>query len=458
MTNSFRKDVLVMLIISVALTSFSSIFLALHGFYPFNGKIFVKSNLYSAIYLFTFALLHIYAIIRLGKYNASRLCKAIGIYTFIFLPLLLIVSIYFGILVVHDGTSWNYWLVTVFLGVNILYQLGMSLYISNRLIKENKGYVAIKNISWMIIGFSSAIFLFYTVSPIKTLFVDLSASVMSKAIKTGYYVFSGIEILVMFAISFWIFYVGYSTFLSGLTNDLVDIRHNVNFTRRVYQKYHVSFYFSVVSLSIMLVVAIVASFTFLVHYLSLVALYASLLLIKVPVHYYDLHIDKKYEDEETIFKKKHAALIYSGIIFLIYAVIVVFFGSSSQGKNLENRNLLTIFIIFVPYALARLAIAVSKYVKYRQSYNPVFLTSFYADIVLAMFTITNVVIMFGFTLKNAGFILAALVLAITLIIFCVVVAIYLIVVGICGLKNKRVKSYQKYLETSKAIKDVLEDD
>lgn len=167
MTNSFRKDVLVLLIISVALTSFSSIFLFLHAFYPFDGKFVLRSNIYAAVYLFTFALIDIYLLVNLSKYNARILCKIVGIYSFIFFPILLIISIYLGILVPTDGESWNYWLLTVFLGVNIIYQLWMSWYISNRLIKDNKGYVVIKNISWMIIGFSTSLFLFYTVSQLK---------------------------------------------------------------------------------------------------------------------------------------------------------------------------------------------------------------------------------------------------------------------------------------------------
>lgn len=459
MTNSFRKDVFVLLIISAVLTSFSAISLGLHAFYPFDGSKNVIGYLLLAIYLFTFSLLEIYFAVRLAKYKASILCKIVGIYTFIFFPLLLVLSVFLGVIVPKEGSSWNYYLVTIFTGANILYQLGMSIYISNRLIEKNKGYVVIKNISWLIIGVSSAIFLFYVSGFIKALFIDITATDLSKALLPGFYITTAVEITLMIGLAFWVLYVGYSTFLSGVVNNLVDIKHNFKFTQRIYLKYHVSFYFSIIGNGIMFVIALVASFTFLTHYLSLVALYAALLLIKIPVHYYDMHIDKKYKkDHEKAFKKKHSPLIYSGIIFLIYAIIVLIFGSSSQGKNLDNKNVLTIFIIFVPYALFRLVVAVSKYVKYRQSYNPIFLTTFYADVVLAIFTATNVVIMFGLTLQEVGWLIAARVLFYVLTTLCIIVSIYLVTVGICGLNSKRKKSYQNYLETTKATKDILEEE
>ena len=459
MTNSFRKDVLVLLIISIVLTSFSAISLALHAYYPFDGSRNVVGYLLLAIYLFTFSLLEIYFAVRLEKYKAKLFCKIVGIYTFIFFPLLLVLSIFLGVLVPKEASSWNYYLVSISTGVNILYQLGMSIYISNRLIEKNKGYVVIKNICWLIIGVSSAIFLFYISGFIKALFIDLTASVIKYAFKPGFYITTAVEITLMIGLSFWVLYVGYSTFLSGIVNNLVDIKHNVKFTKRVYQKYHVSFYFSIIGNGIMFIIALVASFTFLTQYLSLVALYAALLLIKIPVHYYDRHIDKKYKDsDEIIFRKKHSPLIYSGIIFLIYAIIVLIFGSSSQGKNLDNKNVLVIYIIFVPYALFRLGVAISKYVKYRQSYNPVFLATFYADVVLAIFTVTNVVIMLGLTLQEVGWLIVARVLFYVLTGLCIIVSIYLVGVGICGLNNKRIKSYQNYLETSKAIKQELEED
>ena len=141
-----------------------------------------------------------------------------------------------------------------------------------------------------------------------------------------------------------------------------------------------------------------------------------------------------------------------------YALIIIIFGSSSKGKNLDNYNVLVIFIFFVPYALSKLGIAISKYIKYYNSYNPVFLTSFYTDVVLTFFTITNVVIMFGLTLHNQAFMLAAQVLVIALTIFCITVSIYQITIGIGGLMDKRKKSYQKYLRTTEEVQTALEED
>ena len=464
MTNTFRKDAFILLLISALLTALSSVFLFIDAFYPFNGAIVFKSYIYLAAYLFSFSILESVLAFNMGKYKASLLCKIIGVYTFITFPVLLLLAIFFGLFVPKENSSLYYYLTFVSLGVIIAYQIFKTIYFSNRLMKENKGYVVFKTISILIIAVAFSLLLFLISGYIKIIFYDGTATDPTKMLLPGYYVSSVIMVVILFGLALYILYVGYSCFLSGVVNDLVDLRHNYKFTVTIFIKYHVVFYIGVIANIVMFVAALIATIGFLKHYFSLMALYLSLLLITIPVHYYDLYIEKKYQgDYQTIFKKKHIPLIYTGIIFVAYGVITIIFGSASQGKSLDDNSMLSILLLFVPYALIRMGIAIAKYLKYRKLANPPLLANFHVNVLMAIFTFTNVIIMLGMTLSNWGLLITAMYLFIVLTAYCLIVALFLIVVGICGLTNRRREQFKIYLEANKTpqeekIIDILDEE
>ena len=464
MTNTFRKDAFILLLISALLTALSSVFLLVDAFYPFNGSIVFKPYIYLSAYLFSFSILESVLAFNMGRYKASLLCKIIGIYTFITFPILLLLAIFFGLVVPKENSSLYYYLTFVSLGVIIVYQIFKTIYFSNRLMKDNKGYIVFKTISILIIAVAFSLLLFLISGYIKVLFLDSSASDPAKMLLPGYYVSSAIIVVLLFGVALYILYVGYSCFLSGVVNDLVDLRTNFKFTVNIFKKYHFAFYFGVIGNTVMFVVALIATIGFLRHYFSLMALYLSLLLITIPVHYYDLYIEKKYQgDFQTIFKKKHIPLIYTGIIFVAYGMITIIFGSASQGKSLDDSSMLSIFLIFVPYSIAKLVIAIMKYHKYRKLANPPLLANFHTNVLMTIFTFTNVIIMLGMTLHNWALLITAMYLFIVLTAYCLIVALFLVVVGICGLTNRRREQYKIYLEANKEkqeekIIDILEDE
>ena len=464
MTNTFRKDAFILLLISALLTALSSVFLLVDAFYPFNDSIVFKPYIYLSAYLFSFSILESVLAFNMGRYKASLLCKIIGIYTFITFPILLLLAIFFGLVVPKENSSLYYYLTFVSLGVIIVYQIFKTIYFTNRLMKDNKGYIVFKTISILIIAVAFSLLLFLISGYIKVLFLDSSASDPAKMLLPGYYVSSAIIIVLLFAVALYILYVGYSCFLSGVVNDLVDLRTNFKFTVSIFKKYHFAFYFGVIGNTVMFVVALIATIGFLRHYFSLMALYLSLLLITIPVHYYDLYIEKKYQgDYQTIFKKKHIPLIYTGIIFVAYGMITIIFGSASQGKSLDDSSMLSIFLIFVPYSIAKLVIAIMKYHTYRKLANPPLLANFHTNVLMTIFTFTNVIIMLGMTLHNWALLITAMYLFIVLTAYCLIVALFLVVVGICGLTNRRREQYKIYLEVNKEkqeekIIDILEDE
>lgn len=387
---------------------------------------------------------------RLAKTNPRWFCDRIAKYEIAANPFFSVFAIYLSLTLPLGEHNWLYF---VNLGLTVLlFASRMFIVIRlNKLLKNGEnGYIGLRNHSWIAASFLAVTFNYYVLSAIKMHGIDITeiATKGAAAVLTDLYAWlTVIETIVVIIVLMQSMLMTISTYYSAKEDTAFDFKTNLGMTAHLFVKYEVSFWLGIFATSILLVLSIISTTRLFNAYISLVFLYASILIIRIPTFFQKKHLDKVYgEKTYPSFLKKHGILIYASVLLIAYSVVCFIFANETFSHTAEEVAGRTEFItlgIFVPWALVKAFLGVKSYQIARKSQDPTRLLNAYLDILVAIYTIAKVFfIVAGYThiewVKVAGTVVGAIIT-----VYCVVVSIRLLIVGILGLTGKRKTFFDK---------------
>lgn len=458
---AYHKEIRVFLIVCSILSLLGAVALTLEGTYPFEGFSIGGIIYYVlAIYFLLHSIICLLIAIRMKTLDPRKSTRHLAIFQFSSLPLLFLLLAVLSLGFQNSYLSWLYYLnIGVFSAIS-LFNTFVGFYISKKYILHNHGYILVRATSSMAATFSLALVVFYAATPLKILsIVEASGYDPQKFIDNPFY-FVLTEILTLFlivVISLVMLFVGIMCYLSSRENTLMDLKHNVKFTRRTLKKYHVGFWFGVVFVLLLFTTSVLSSISLFTSYISLAALYGALLLIRVPMFFYERHLYKKYNDDPSMyFNKIHRELIYSSVILILYTAVILFFGVTSPTKMNNPPSIYIVLFFLAPLNVFRAVMSIIRQHKAKKSGDPHLLTRTCTDIVVALFAIVNTLIILASLVHSDILLRLGVVFSVIMLGACIGIDVFLIVVGTKGLKNRRPEVLERF--TPYFIKETQEED
>lgn len=460
MTFTYHKEVRIFLIICSVLSLFGAVTITLEGAYPFEGGYTGVLYYVLSLYFFLHSIIALLIALRMKKLDARKSTRHLAIFQFSAMPLLFLLLALLSLGIQASYLSWVYYLNIGSLSLIFLFNGFVELYVYRKLLLHNPGYVLVRATNAMAATFSLAFLIIYVATPLKVYtIVDASGYDPQKFIENPFY-FILVEILVLFIvviISLVMLFIGIMCYLTSREGALVDLKHNVKFTRRTLNKYHIGFWFGIVFTTLLFSSSLVSAFSLFTSYISLAALYGGLLLIRIPTFFYERHLYKKYNDNPPLyFNKIHHELIYSSIILILYTAVILFFGVNTP-RNVENPPSIYLVLFFLaPLNVIRATMSVIRQHKAKKSGDPHLLTRTCTDIVVALFAVINTFIILGTLVQNNILLKLGMVTSVIMLLSCIGLDVFLIVVGVKGLNNKRKEVLDRF--TPYFIKKTQEED
>ena len=444
----YRKDIFIFLIISAVLSLFGAVTITLEGAYPFLGEFTGAGNYILAAYFLLHSIITFIVAFRMHKLDARKATRRLAIFQFSALPFLFIVLAFLSLGFQPSYGSWVYYLNIASLSSIVLFDTFIEVYISYKLIAKDHGFTLVRSLSSMASSFGLALGLLYASTPLKVLAILQVSGMDPQKFLDNPFLFILTEFIVLFLIviiSLIMLYIGITCYLTSRENNLVDLRHNLKFTKRTLKKYHVGFWFGIVFTLILFTTSLISSFSFFLTYFSLAALYLSLLLIRLPTFFYEGHLHKKYIDEpETCFRELHKEAIYASIVLMLYSIVIVFFGVKSPATTDKPSSIYLVLIFLAPMSVLRATMSTIRQHKARKSGDPHILVRTCVDVVVALFAIVNTLVILGTIVRNGTLMLLGALVSVWMVLSCIALSVFLLVIGIRGLKGKRVTALEKY--------------
>ena len=438
---SYRKDIFVFLIISGILSLLGAISIALEGAYPFIGGIDGLLYYILAVYFLAHSIISFIIALKLKTLDPMKTTRRLAIFQFSAIgPVFLLLALE-SLGIQRSYLEWVYYLNIGILSAICLFNSFLGLYISKKIISKEPGYVLVRSTSSMASTFSLAFLVLYASTPIKVFsIVGYDGFDPQRFIDNPFY-FILTEIMALFlitVISLIMLFVGITCYLTSREGELVDFRHNLHFTLKTLKKYHIGFWFGIVFTTLLFVTSLVSAFSLFKAYISLAALYLALLLIRITTFIYERHLRKKYFDEpKKYFKEIHIEAIYTSIVLLLYIGVIIYFRITTT-TNADNPPSIYLVLIFLaPLNVLRAITSSIRQHKYKGQGNPHILIRTLTDIVVALFAIINTLIILGTLFKNDIIINLGWVGCIIMLVISVAICVYMMIVGIIGVKNKR---------------------
>lgn len=444
-----KHQLLLLLLTSViCLSSFVII-----PFYPF--KVFKINTVY--IYMGIFALFETLILLLLiywmRRKKAKTISKVVGVSSLLAIIFALIILFFLLPLIGPVGyLAWPHYTLLSISGTSFLIHFIIYLRMGKVIRDGNDGYFPYRSF----ILFSSivyfAITLFYVVPFIR--FAHLSNIAIEEIFndfKVQVLTWSGIHFLFNSVLILFLFYIASSMVLSGIEDKALGLRGNISTVSAISKKYELGFWFGNFSLLLLLITSILSLYEFGNSYLSLVALFFTILMIRVVGHFWRSYIHKNTTKSYQIFREEHGIMIFASVMLLMFSVVVIVFGSIFTTKLTASKSAIMTFAVLVPWALLKIFFGLKKYITAIKVGEPYALVMSYLDIFLAIFTFANVLLIV-FNLTNIKiFVTIASFVMLGSSIYSLYVAIRLMVIGVRGCTNKRLGAYRRHQKYFKII-------
>ncbi len=453
-------------------------FFMMDSLYPFDGE---SSPAIADVIIFSYFILEgilllVFAI-RLKKLNPRRVCKAIAIYEFIVSPLLCFLFLVLSLLFPYSYRSWICITVTIILFLILVDRIFITFYFSKAINAGNDGLVGIRNHSWITSAIFLVFFLFFFLGQLKVSLEELlialiafseaeDVDVLLDALPASYYICTLIQLIFVFIALVMTLYLAFSTLISAIENRTVSLKNNAEFTKAVFKKYDVGFWFGIIVALVLMIAAFISmiqiNFSL---YVGLVFLYFVIIVIRVPTYFWNLRINTKYgEDTHRLFVEKHKIMVYSAVCLFIYSILSFVLGSASASKADASKSDFITFVVFVPWALFKLYIGISGMIRAHKSGDPLLYMNSRIDLMIAMFTLANTLFLVANSTKFILIYLLGLILSVILVVYCFVCSIKMFILGLRGLHGKRYRAescfnlyYEKMKEKFTAAFAKIED-
>ena len=447
----YRKDIAFYLLL-VALSSLVFIATKLYVDYVRNANT-VFTYIFCGIFFIDAVMFIVYAF-TMDKINVKHHSRFFAIFHLSISLIMWLFSSAFAFAVLPPSQP-GFYFAFFSLVLCILSRALLTMKINDSFSKENSGlyyFKIINNVNLIffvtyLIGFVSnvtvQIILHFNDTSTITSIDDIPAGIFAVLIFTFVLTFLTMMTVIYFCIALLI---------SAKENRAVDFRYNYRYAIFMFQKYHLTFWFSMVFTFFFMISALLSMIFVNWLYVGMFLLFATILLIRIPSFFFDLYLEKKYKDDETtLFRKKHWVVLYVSIILLIYSVLQSFLGSGSLSKlaTKHEYNMIVAFGFFLPWAIIKLVVGVFSLKLLRKSANPSIFSNAYSNLMLAIYAITNAFCVIAISTQNALLLLLGLFMLITSSVVTGIFGLHLLIFSIRGLTNKRIKKADNFISYRK---------
>ena len=220
-------------------------------------------------------------------------------------------------------------------------------------------------------------------------------------------------------------------------------------------KYDISFYFSFIARLVMVGMSIYSALVLSPRYYGLVALYGWMLLIRSITFLINRDLIKRNDDSKELFKKKHFLMLFASLMLVAFFIISFFINTPSASLENQSKPVFIVYAFVVPWAVIRTAIEVSRVVRLKSNHDPYYITKIIVNFITVVITIlcalTDVLII---NQNNIPLVIVMFVIIILLLLYWVSFSIYLFVVSIRGLLNKRTKQEALFIKEQALLKKI----
>ena len=402
-----------------------------------------------------FALFHIvegFVFIKMGfALKTKRPCemgKNLSRYEFAMTPITALSILSVSAIFPLAERDWLYFLNIGITGAHILIRFSLILYINILIRKGEDGFVPIRNHVYIGMSILFVVLNYYVFGIIKSFGVDMHLIFEGDiAGLTEYFlIMSLLEITVGVLVMLQSYFLCIASHFSAKEDTPIDLRTNATISKQLIEKYDIFSYISIFANGVLLLLSIMSAFVSPEAYLPLVILYGVVLAVRIPSLISKKRIRSKYKDEPiVIFKKEHSVLLYASIFLVAYSVIAFLFGRVALEKVDEiHQTMFMTFGIFVPWSIIKMVLGIRSYFHSQKLGDPLALLNSYIDLVLSLFTLAHTFGIVAARTDKEFFHYSAIVSAIILGLFCLYIAIRLLVIGIRGKLNLRGKAFEHF--------------
>ena len=425
-------------------------FYALQAFYPdflgFNGLSFLAFALACLLE----GILMVVTVFQIDKKPPTEIAIGFARYEFAANPIFACVILSVSVVFPQAPRNWLYFTNMVITVVLILARLTAVIYLNNKMKKGDTAYLPFRNHAYILTAGSIIAANYYIVSIWKSHNMDLSIFTEGGRSLAGFTDFflamSLLEVVVGLLVLLQSLFFAIANYYSGKENKVIDFRLNFKQSRELIAKYEVPFWIGIFSLALLFTVSVISMLGSPAAYAPIATLYFIVLVIRLTTHFMVSRIKKKTGNEpKATFRKEHGALLFGAILFAIYAVLCAFYGrvAFERMANVDYTLFLT-FGLFVPWAVVKLVLGSISFIRSKKRGDPSLMLFAYLDILLSIYTLAQTFAIVAVKAHMEGFRVAAIVFAVLLSIYCLVSSIRMIVIGIRGLKGKRLKALSLY--------------
>ncbi|MBO4682725.1 MAG: hypothetical protein J5618_02585, partial [Bacilli bacterium] len=280
-----------------------------------------------------------------------------------------------------------------------------------------------------------------------------------KALTAPYLITMFIQFLIVLVVVVLVFFISYITYIAGRENKILGAKGTFKATIRLIQQYEVVFWSGNLFYIGMLLFASISTIFFGGSYVPLVILYATLILIRIPMFFWRRKIMKADIEEHEKFRRLHQILIYGGILLIISTALAFLFGEASLSKVSTAASAFMTYAIFVPWGIYRFVVGIYGLTKIRKNGDPYIMLKSFLDLAVAITTFNSALFYVASVLRgnapissdmdpiSAIFLAVAIIFVVLEIIYSLFISITLIVLGIRGIQNKREVVYEVYQKT-----------
>ena len=425
------------------------------AFYPVNSL----NGLFKAVPFVFFGLVSFYytrQFVKFKSFDPVKECRLLGIVSLVSMPFVLA-----GIPLLSIGAPASvanlqpiFWTFPINAGLLLAFfgcQIAFCILNSRKIKKGNEGLFAsfsMGNIAVLITGIIVIYYVSGIVKSVLAMGVNLQDEPAAIAFIRNFLLSSFGTIIAMAIVYLFLFFFSVLSFLASREEKMLTFREAMKSGSKISKKYQLSFWMGIAISAVFLLVALFSLFQLGTSYLSLVALYAMLLIVRIVLFYWDKDILKKHQDEYARFKACHYMFFFAAGMMFIYLALSIIFGAANQIAPTSDSSAFLAFGIFVPWALFKIFVGVKKYRAARKDGSPQNYIDAYLDILMAIFTLANTVFLIArfinggkpiekMELGSAVLFLIGIGLVFANYVYSAYVIIKVIVVGVLGVRGKR---------------------
>ena len=431
----------------------------------FIGKPSPVGHWSTAIISLFLGAISLYFFFIMPKMASDRKCKQLGIIGMASTPILAIVLLMTCFIVPQTlkNAIWFFVIEMVMVVLQLVFSIAFLIWMLKRIQNEKFNYLPVLSNVLLSIFMQVAILFAYVFAIIRQVYtLSIDTTDVDEAIKQltiPYAITMLTQFLICLVVIVLVFFVSYMTFIAGKENKVLGVKGSFKITVRLCKQYEVPFWSGNIFYIGMFIFAAVSTLFLGGSYVPLMILYATLILIRIPMFFWRRKIMKSNIEEHEKFRRLHNILVYAGILLIISTILAFLFGEASLSKVSTNADAFLTYGIFVPWGIYRFVLGIYGMTKIKKNGDPYLMLKAFLDLAVAITTFNSALFYVASVLRGNApitrdldivsliFLLIAVFFVVLEIIYSLFISITLIVLGVRGIQNKREIVYEVYQVT-----------